>query len=208
MPPTSSPSARLPTPPSPPSAEPPGVFSINRRLKPGHYPLLEVFQGLDRVPAFRRYPCDATQRRQLARETSVELLPRPGEWMYVAPREVPADASAEWAPITSADECVVIGHAHLRKSPSLVLYLDILHELFHVLQRQAGRELWDDRYEYVDRPTEVEAYAFAVEEARRLNADDAFLREYLKVDWVSAKDHRRLLKRLGVSAPAHRSSND
>ena len=205
---TPTPSAPRPVPPVGPVAEPPSVLAIDRALKPGRYPLLTVFQGLNRVPAFRKYPCDAAARRKLARETSVHLLARPGEWMYVAPREVPADASEEWKPITSDDECVVVGHAHLKKSPSLVLYLDILHELFHVLQRWDGRELWDDRYEYVDRPTELEAYAFAVEEARRLHADDAFLREYLKVEWVSAKDHRRLLKRLGVADPARRSSND
>ncbi|MGI0132324.1 MAG: ImmA/IrrE family metallo-endopeptidase [Thermoplasmata archaeon] len=196
-----------PTAATPPAREPPSALSIDRALAPGSYPLLTVFRGLDRVPAFRKYPCGAAARQKLARETRVELLRRPGEWMYVAPREVPPDAPKEWRPVTSQDECVVIGHAHLTKSPSMVLYLDILHELYHVLQRQDGRELWDDRFEYVDRPTEVEAYAFAVEEARRLGASDAFLREYLKVEWVNSTDHLRLLKRLGVTAPVRRRSN-
>lgn len=185
-----------------PPGEPPRGFAVDRDLGPGRYPLLRVFQGLDRVPAFHKYPCDASARRKLASETSVELLAQPGEWMYVAPRELPADASSEWTPVLSKDECVVVGHSHLKESPALVLYLDILHELYHVLQRQAGRELWDERYSYVDRPTELEAYAFAVEEARRLKATDAFLREYLKVEWVSAREHRRLLQHLGVPLPA------
>jgi hypothetical protein len=124
--------------------------------------------------------------------------------MYVAPREVPPDADERWKPMTSDKECVVIGRQHLAKSPALVLYLDILHELYHLVQRKAGRELWDDQYSYVDRPTEVEAYRFVVAEALRLRASEAFLREYLRVEWISDRDHRRLLKNVGVTPDGHR----
>jgi hypothetical protein len=119
--------------------------------------------------------------------------------MYVAPHELPPDADKRWQPIVTPDDCIVVGGPHLRKSPAFTIYLDILHELFHVFQRQAGRELWDDKYDYVDRPTELEAYRFGVEEARRLHATDAYLREYLRVMWVSERRHRRLLRNLGVT---------
>ena len=120
--------------------------------------------------------------------------------MYVAPHRMPPDADARWKPVTSSTDCVVIGQYHLRRSPALVLYLDILHELYHVVQRWDGRSLWDDGYSYVDRPTEVEAYRFAVREAHRLRASDAFLRDYLRVMWVTPPEHRRLLRNVGVSA--------
>jgi hypothetical protein len=184
---------------SPGGLKPPSPFRISRRLKPGRYPLLRVFPGLDRVRAFRGYPCPPKARRDLAHRSFVEIVNRKGEWMYVAPHVLPPDADKRWQPIVTDDDCVVVSNFHLARSPSLVLYMDILHELYHVVQRQGGRELWDDDYDYVDRPTELEAYRFAVEEARRLKAPDSFLREYLRVEWVSERHHRRLLKNLGVT---------
>ena len=118
--------------------------------------------------------------------------------MYVAPHRLPPDASARWRPVTSRADCVAVGQSHLRRSPALVLYLDILHELYHILQRWDGRSLWDDAYAYVDRPTEIEAYRFVVREAHRLKAGDPFLRSYLRVEWISREEHRRLLAHVGV----------
>ena len=120
--------------------------------------------------------------------------------MYVAPHRVPPDADSSWRPITSRADCIAVGQSHLRRSPALVLYLDILHELYHVVQRWDGRSLWDEGYSYVDRPTEVEAYRFVVREAYRLQASDAFLRSYLRVMWISREEHRRLLRNVGVPA--------
>jgi hypothetical protein len=171
---------------------------VSRGLKPGRYPLLEVFPGLDEVSAFNGYPGSPRDRRNLARKTTVEVARRRGEWMYVAPHEIPPDADARWKPITSPDDCIVVSGQHLRRSPAMILYLDILHELCHVVQRRDGRELWDDKYSYVDRPTEVEAYLFVIREARRLKAKDSFLRDYLRVVWVTPQEHRRLLKNVGV----------
>jgi hypothetical protein len=178
----------------------PPQVKIARDLPPGRYPLLAVFPGLNKATAFRKYPCTAAERKRLAEKSSVEIVKRKGEWMYVAPHEVPPDADARWKPITSPDDCIVVSREHLQKSPALVLYMDILHELYHVVQRRAGRELWDEKYSYVDRPTEVEAYQFAVEEARKLRASEPFLRDYLRVAWVSHKEHRRLLKNVGVKS--------
>lgn len=120
--------------------------------------------------------------------------------MYVAPHRVPADAGARWKPVTSRADCIAVGQSHLRRSPALVLYLDILHELYHIVQRWDGRSLWDGGYSYADRPTEVEAYRFVVREAYRLKASDAFLRDYLRVMWISREEHRRLLAHVGVPA--------
>ena len=186
--------------PTPARARPPAEFVIQRGLRSGQHALLDLFPGLSKGVPFRSYPASARAREALAKRTVVEIVRREGEWMYVAPHEVPPDADARWKPVVNAGDCIVVGNEYVRRGRSIDLYLDIHHELLHVFQRAAGRELWDDKFEYVDRPTEIEAYGFAVTEARRLGISDAFLRKYLKVPWVSKKDHLRLLSHLGVSA--------
>ncbi|MCI4361279.1 MAG: hypothetical protein L3J91_06200, partial [Thermoplasmata archaeon] len=74
------------------------------------------------------------------------------------------------------------------------------HEFRHLLQRRDGADLWDMSRGYVRSRTELEAYRFAVREARRLGASNAFLRDYLKVEWVSRADHAQLLRSLRVPA--------
>lgn len=119
--------------------------------------------------------------------------------MYVAPHEVPPFAKeAGWKPVTSDADCIVVGRSHLSRSPALTLYLDILHELYHIFQRRAGRDLWDVSDGYAGSPTELEAYRFALKEARRLGASDRYLRGYLNVDWIDRKEYGRLLKNLEV----------
>jgi hypothetical protein len=188
--------------PQPPEEEPsaPTAFRVERTLPPGRYPLTRVFPGLEKLPCFRRLCPEEPRRQMLATETCVEVVDQ-DLWMYVAPHEdaVQRRRRRGWKPVVSETDCVVVGRSHLAESPSIVLYLDILHELCHVCQRQEGRELWDETYAYVDRPTEVEAYRFAVEEARRLGVSDRFLAGYLEVEWVEPAEHQRLLRTLGVS---------
>lgn len=187
--------------PNPTGVAPPEGFAIDRRLRAGEHRLLELFPGMDRGPAFRAYPTSPAGRKRLAENTAVHIVRREGEWMYVAPHEVPPEANPQWKPVTHPGDCIVVGNEYVRRGRSIDLYLDIHHELLHVLQRSKGRELWDDDYEYVDRPTEVEAYSFAVREARRLGIADPFLRKYLKVPWVTRKEHLRLLAHVGVARP-------
>jgi hypothetical protein len=174
----------------------PEGFRLVRTAAPGRHRLLKVFPGLDRLTAFRRYPVSEKARRRLARTTEVEIVPRPGEFMYVAPHTLPRNADRRWKPVVSKTDCIVVGGEHLQRSPEMVLFLDIIHEMVHLLQRQDGRELWNEEYSYVERPTELEAYAFTLGEARRLGASPAFLREYLKVEWTTPTQHRRLLRNL------------
>ena len=96
------------------------------------------------------------------------------------------------------DGAIYFGHAHLTTSDRATVYLDILHELVHVKQLTEGRDLYDTRYPYVDRPTEIEAYALVVEEARLLGMSERDVAGYLYVEWASREDHRRLCRRLGV----------
>jgi hypothetical protein len=78
--------------------------------------------------------------------------------------------------------------------------MDIYHELCHVLQRQGGADLWPPGVSYVERWTEIEAYRFVVDEARALGVPDSFLREYLRVEWISDDELRTLLEALHVPA--------
>jgi hypothetical protein len=61
-----------------------------------------------------------------------------------------------------------------------------------------GRELFDNRYDYVDRPTEIEAYRHTVQEARRLGLNDERICEYLKTEWMGDNELKRLAKALNV----------
>jgi hypothetical protein len=186
--------------------EPPKEFRIAKELPAGRYPILTAFPGLDRLLPARKIHDDPAVRRALFAHTMIELVDA-DLWMYIAPREVPAFARRRgWQPVVAPDvDCIVVGRGHFRDSPPLVVYLDIFHELCHVLQRQGGAELWPPGVSYVQRWTEVEGYRFAVEEARRLGASDAFLREYLEVEWITKAQHRELLQTLGISVPPRRS---
>jgi hypothetical protein len=61
-------------------------------------------------------------------------------------------------------------------------------------QFMEGKELFDVDYSYIDRPTEIEAYKYAVEEARRLGLSDERICKYLKTEWMSLEDLRRLAR--------------
>ncbi len=101
--------------------------------------------------------------------------------------------------VQNDDASIVIGKNHLRNSEKRILYLDIIHELVHVKQQRQGLDLYDKSYSYVDRPTEIEAYAIAVEEARNLGMSDSEIFDYLHVEWISNDEHKRLASRVGVS---------
>jgi len=176
----------------------PTGFKVQRDLPLGRHPLLAAFPGLDKLETATRHEPDAKKRDALHHETLVEIVPE-DMWMYVAPETVPSDARGRWKPVLAdGHDCIVIGESHLRESPELILFLDIFHELCHIRQRHDGRELWDRRYNYAQRPTEVEAYKFVVEEARRFGVADPVLREYLKVEWIDKAEFRQLLDAVGV----------
>ena len=154
-----------------------------RPVDPGTYALTEVFQALDRALTIRALYPDVEARAAAIRAAKL-VVTRDDVYGYVDDR----------------DGTIYLGHKHLTDGDPLVVYLDILHELVHVKQLHEGRDLYDSRHAYVDRPTEIEAYALVVEEARHLGLTDAAIAEYLYVEWASPKDHERLCRRLGVKA--------
>jgi hypothetical protein len=179
----------------------PRVFRPAKDTPPGRFPLLDVFVGLEKTVPFRKYPGDDDQILEIARETWAHVADGPG-WMYVAPRKTPPEVrAAGFRMVESSDDEIVVARSHLANSPRMDLYLDVIHEFLHILQRKQGRELWLGlKVPYVDRPTEVEAYAFSVAEARRLGVPDSYLRQYLHVTWVKRAEYLRLLRNVGVTA--------
>lgn len=182
----------------------PSVFQPDRARPAGRYPLLDLFRGFERTVPFGKYPGDDGGVRRIARGTWAYLNDGPG-WMYVAPVRTPREVrAAGFRMVETRDDAIVVSRNHLRNSPPMYVYLDLMHEFLHILQRHQGRELWPARLPYADRPTEVEAYAFSVVEARRLGVSEAYLRKYLHVPWIGRREFRNLLQNVGVSPSSRR----
>lgn len=184
-------------------------FVIPRQFRPdrdkpaGRFPLLEVFRGFTETPPFRKYPGDDKSLRKLVATCWAHVSDGPG-WMYVAPRKTPPEVRrAGFKMVESRDDEIVVSRSYLSGGPPMYVYLDLVHEFLHIVQRNQGRQLWPGlRVPYVDRHTEIEAYAFSIAEARRLGVPDTYLRRYLKVPWITRIDYFRLLRNVGVSLPS------
>jgi hypothetical protein len=159
-----------------------GVFRIRRGLEPGTCRLADVFPDICACAVLN------------------EIFPGAGEIDRVLARirVFVADMPHEMF-VDNNDGSITIGLNHLRNASDTFLYLDIVHELFHVRQQTEGRNLYDRSKSYVDRETEIEAYRLTVREARRIGLDDEAIACYLRVSWITAEEHGRLLRTLGVS---------
>ncbi len=100
--------------------------------------------------------------------------------------------------VDSSTGHLVVSARYLHSGDKLDIYLDLIHELCHVRQLLEGKELFDPQYSYVERPTEIEAYIYTVQEARRLGLSDERICEYLKTEWMSGEDLKFLAKTVNV----------
>jgi hypothetical protein len=107
--------------------------------------------------------------------------------------------------VSDEDGHLIVSAYYLREGEPVSKYLDVIHELVHVRQFREGRPLFDENYEYHNRPTELEAYELAIAEGRRLGMSDKELFDYLKVDWMSEDEVRKLAKNLGVKVAPKRT---
>ncbi len=101
--------------------------------------------------------------------------------------------------VDGSDGHLVISKGYLNSGNKTDIYLDLIHELCHIKQFMEGKELFDPRYDYVDRPTEIEAYRYAIQEARRLGLSEERIRCYLWTEWMGDDDFKRLAKSVNVS---------
>jgi len=161
------------------------AFTVNRSFDLGSYRLREIFSGLEEVEPLIKCVGDTSTLKQMLDRTRVTLKDEDG-YMYV----------------NDEDGSLVVGLEYLKSGELNHLYLDVIHELVHVKQYLQGHELFDRRFRYVDRPTEIEAYRCCVEEGRKKGMSEEAIAEYLYVEWITEREHERLLKTLGVNAPS------
>jgi hypothetical protein len=157
--------------------------NIVRKAKIGHHQFTNVFEGFNRVKAVRAIFGKETD--DVLESLSVEISRGRG-----------------YMRINDHKGSIVVSSIYLKTGREVDVYLDVIHELVHIRQHREGKELWDRRYEYIDRPTEIEAYKVAVREARRLGMGEEEVAQYLKVEWISQEAFERFLKNVGVKAKA------
>ncbi len=162
-------------------------FKGNRSLPEGRYRLSEVFSGLEHVKPLEKCIDDNELEKKTLDGTCVTLT-----------------TATRYMHIDDTDGSLVVGLEYLQTADERYLYLDVIHELVHVKQYLQGKELWDESYSYVDRPTELEAYECAVEESRNLGMTEDEIAEYIYVEWITRKEYSRLLKRLGIRSTRQR----
>jgi hypothetical protein len=100
--------------------------------------------------------------------------------------------------VNSADGHIMMSSRYLNNGDKVDIYLDLIHELVHVKQFMEGKQLFDIHYSYTERPTEIEAYRHAVKEARNIGLSEKRICLYLKTEWMSDQDLKRLAKALNV----------
>lgn len=112
--------------------------------------------------------------------------------------------SSRWGymAVNDKDGHILVSAHYLKEGDERDIYLDVVHELVHVRQWQEGKDLFPEGIGYHDRPTEIEAYQVAVDEARRIGLTEAEIREYLRVPWMDDEAHAKLLAHLGVEVSA------
>lgn len=96
---------------------------------------------------------------------------------------------------------LIVNPNYLRNGDKVDVYLDIVHELVHVRQWREGKNLFGSGFKYVERPTEIEAYRYTVDEAKRLGLRDTRICRYLKTEWMSHDDLMLLAKALKIECP-------
>ena len=101
--------------------------------------------------------------------------------------------------VDNTDGHLMVNERYLNNGDKTDIYLDVVHELCHVKQWMDGKDLFDPNFEYVDRPTEVEAYRYAVLEAKRLGLSDKQILEYLEAEWISPSALKRLVHNIGLT---------
>ena len=164
-------------------------IKVNRRTPtPALQPFTDYFQGFEKVGAVRMVFGDQTE--EVLSRLKVGFISN--KQMYMGIRD--------------ADGNLAVGTYHLRHSPTRVIYLDVVHELFHIKQWMEDKEWFTKEHErfmgdfslYYSSPIEVPAYKHAVREAERLGMTPAEIEEYLKMIPVSSKIWNVFLKEMGV----------
>ena len=143
------------------------------------YPFTDYFGGFERVKVVRRLFGERTE--EVLSNLKVEFT-WIGGYMWV-----------------NNNGHLVVNLRYLKNGDRIDIYLDIIHELVHIKQFREGKKLFDGKYSYTERPTEIEAYRYVVEEARRVGLSEKRICEHLKTEWISDNDFEQLTKTLKIN---------
>lgn len=155
--------------------------TIERNAPVTLLPFKDYFKGFENVQMVRDLFGESTER--VLENLKVEFF----------------SAKFGYMSVSDVDGHLLISAHHLKTSEFNVVYLDVVHELCHVKQFMEGKQLFNIEFEYVDNPTEIEAYKKTVEEAKRIGLTREKILEYLKVEWVSEDQHQRLVSAVGLA---------
>jgi hypothetical protein len=164
------------------------VFRLSRRLRLrgiirpsiSTRKFTDIFKGFEKVEAVKQIFGEKTE--EVLSNLKIEFM---GFGGYMG--------------VDDATGNLMVNVRYLNSGDKVDIYLDVIHELCHVKQFMEGKELFDKRYDYVDRPTEIEAYRYTVQEARRLGLTEERICRYLRTEWMSENDFKRLAKAVNVS---------
>jgi hypothetical protein len=149
----------------------------------GEYKLTDVFVGLDSSTSLVKVFGSKSEMSKILHHLKLR---------------VEASDSGLWLDRDTGTICV--GHRHLSTAKADFLYLDVIHVLVHVRQFLEGRELYDQAFEYVERPTELEAYRYTVAEARKVGMNEDEILRYLRMDAADDSELGKLMEKIGVKA--------
>jgi len=150
------------------------------KLSGSTYPFTDYFKGFEEVAIIRRI---------FAEKTADVLHSLKVEFTWIG--------GYMW--INGSNGHLVVNSRYLKNGDRIDIYLDLIHELAHIKQFMDGKELFDRNYKYVDRPTEIEAYRYAVTEAKRLKLNNERICSYLKTEWMSNEDLTQLARKLNIN---------
>ena len=157
----------------------PEYAQVVRTLESGTHPYLSLLPRFAESPAARRIETAAVPLKVLLKDARVRIKPHKG-YCYVDVI-IPA---------------IVLSEDYYEHANPLDLYLDLTHELTHLRQLAEGKNLWDHSIHYVDRPTEIEGYAVAVEEGLHLGMTEAEITRHLSNPWLSGDEVARLRRNI------------
>jgi hypothetical protein len=158
------------------------LVTILYRVFVSTYQFTDYFKGMEKLNAVR----------QIFREQTEAVL-----------RDLKVDFTwiGGYMGVNGSNGHLIVNTRYLHNGDSIDIYLDLIHELVHIKQFSEGKDLFDRKYSYVERPTEVEAYRYAVEEAKRLGLSDERICNYLRTEWMNDEDFTQLARTLKINCP-------
>jgi hypothetical protein len=171
---------------------------INRQApSPALLPLTNYFKGFEKVSAVR----DVFGEKTNSVLDNLKVGFVSNRRMYMGIRD--------------KDGNISVGTYHLKHSDQRTLYLDIVHELFHVKQFMENRKYFREEHQkfmgnrslYYVSPIEVPAYKHTVKEAKRIGMSFSEIAEYLKMGPVPTKVFNKFLKAVNLERGGNTSKN-